>query len=111
MGDAGGFPQTERTEPSHSRDVASGKRRRRSKRARKSRHSHWRLRIVYFGIASIWGFIMGTAAVLGALSMLDLQLPEDPTITLMVALAAIAAVVGGAITAMAYRDAVGRRQR
>ena len=32
------------------------------------------------------------------------------TITFMVALAAIAAIVGGAITAMAYRDAVGRRQ-
>jgi hypothetical protein len=52
---------------------------------------------------------MGTAAVLGSLNMLDLELPEDSTITFMVALAGIAAIVGGAIVAKAYREAVGRR--
>ena len=113
MGEAGHTPNVDPVGSSQPRDVPASRKRRssgHSRRSRGSRTSHWRLRIVYFSIASVWGFAMGTAAVLGSLSMLDLELPEDSTITFMVALAAIAAIVGGAITAMAYRDAVGRRQ-
>jgi len=113
MGEAGHTPHVDPAESSQSTDVPASRKRRssaRTRRSRGSRSSHWRLRIAYFSIASAWGFVMGTAAVLGSLSMLDLELPEDPTITFMLALAALAAIVGGAVTAMAYRDAVGRRQ-
>jgi hypothetical protein len=66
------------------------------------------LRLTYFSIAAVWGFLIGAAAILGAVSLAELAFRPDLTTAVLIALAAVAAIVGGLVTARAYRDAASR---
>jgi hypothetical protein len=80
---------------------------------RRSRHgnkdaapSHRRLRLFYFVIASIWGFLSGAVGVGAALAARGRPLGiEDPVILFSLVSAMGLALAGGAITAAAYRAA------
>ena len=80
---------------------------------RRSRHSnkvaapsHRRLRLFYFVIASVWGFLSGAVGVGAALAVRGRPLGiEDPVVLLTLICAMGLALVGGAITAAAYRAA------
>jgi hypothetical protein len=68
--------------------------------------SHRRLRLFYFVIASVWGFLSGAVGVGMALSVLGRPLGiEEPVVLLSLVAAMGVALVGGAITAAAYRAA------
>ena len=69
-----------------------------------------RLRFAYFAIAAAWGFLAGAAAILGAVSFMDLAFRPDGTTGTIVVLAAILAVAGGIVIARAYRDAASNRR-
>jgi len=64
--------------------------------------------MVYFGLASLWGFCIGTAAILIGLNLMETPLRPDPTLMAAIAAAAVLALVGGIIAAIAYRDAARR---
>jgi hypothetical protein len=90
-------------------------RRRSSSRHRRTRQtpdrvSRHRLRLVYFTLASMWGFVAGTVAILGGLSFGDDRVSLDTPLSVLMLVAAVLAVVGGAIVASAYRDASHRRR-
>jgi hypothetical protein len=66
------------------------------------------LRAVYFGVASFWGFVAGTAAVIaGAGPAIELS----PTLLGILGGAAAVAIAGGIVVALAYREAAHRRGR
>jgi len=88
--------------------VRESRRRRRSSRARPARRSHSGLRFVYFSLASLWGFVSGTVAVLAGLTLADRPLQAEPTNVGLILGAAALAVVGGLLAATAYRDAARR---
>ena len=67
-----------------------------------------RLRLLYFALAAVWGYVAGTAAVLGTLSMTGRPLPIDGNLVSGMVLAAVLALVGGAVASVAYREAVRR---
>ena len=83
------------------------RRRRRSERGMGTSIRRRRLRLVYFALASIWGFLAGTAAIVVGLAVTDQPVRFAPWLVLALGVAALAAVVGGAVAAAAYRDAVG----
>jgi len=84
------------------------RRRRRSKRADPSQRRRKALRMVYFGMASFWGFLVGTAALLVGLSIHDSPVRFSAGIGLFLSVAAIVAVIGGAVASKAYRQAASR---
>jgi hypothetical protein len=73
--------------------------------------SRRRLRTIYFSLASMWGFLAGTVAVLGGLTLSEQDVSLDTWLSLLLLVAAGLAVVGGAVLASAYRDASRRRYR
>ncbi len=79
--------------------------------ARKGRspHPRSRLRAVYFGVASFWGFVAGTVAVAVVAGE---ALPRfSATAVGVLAAAAAVAIVGGIVVALAYREVAHRRSR
>ena len=96
--------QAQAQELAEVRQEPSG-RRRRSSRSRRGRASHSGLRLVYFSLASLWGFVSGTVAVLAGLTLADQPLRAEPTIVGLILVAAALAVAGGMLAAMAYKDA------
>ena len=82
--------------------------RRSSKTAgRSSSQRHRRLRHVYFGLASGWGFATGAFAVLAGLDAMS-QLRVTSGLGVKLLLAAAVALVGGFVVSLAYREAVRR---
>lgn len=78
---------------------------------RKVAPSHRRLRLLYFVIASIWGFLSGAVGVGVALAARGRVVGiEDPVVLVSLAPALGVALMGGAISAAAYR-AARRRSR
>jgi hypothetical protein len=75
----------------------------------KVRSSYRSLRLFYFYIAALWGFVAGVAGVAVALALAGNPLGVHPT--LIVALVPFAgfAVAGGAVASIAYREARRRR--
>jgi hypothetical protein len=55
-------------------------RRRRRVSPRAASNTHRRLRLLYFALATTWGFVVGTAAVLGGLAFARQPIRLDPTI-------------------------------
>lgn len=82
---------------------------------RPSRHAerpsamrHRRLRYVYFGLASGWGFATGCVAVLASLDALAHPLRLSSALGVKLVVAGGVALVGGFVVALAYREAVRR---
>jgi len=93
-------------------DVAPRRRRRSSKpdsAAVPKGLSRRGLRLFYFTLASLWGFLAGSVAILGGLHVGGYPLALDTGLSILVAIAAVLAVVGGVVAASAYRDAAHRR--
>jgi hypothetical protein len=81
------------------------------RRVRRRRRSHdparlrrHRLRLVYFILASVWGFLSGTVAVIVSLNVLGQPLEMQLPVALALGSAAVLALVGGAVAARAYRE-------
>ena len=111
-----GEHETERYEESVESESESPRRpRRRSSRpgsSSKSSASRSRrgLRAGYFALASIWGCLAGTGVLVVGLSALGKPIRLGTTIAGFLGLAMLLAVVGGLLTAAAYR-AASRRYR
>jgi hypothetical protein len=86
------------------------RRRRGSRRAAAGRSERTRLRALYFALASLWGFLIGTATLLFGFSLGGVQLELSPLAIIAMSAAVVLAVVGGMIAARAYRDASRRRR-
>jgi hypothetical protein len=67
--------------------------------------------VLYFSLASLWGFMAGACGILGSLVMIGR--PFQPTLFAGIAIAACAALAigGGAVTQAAYRQTRTRRSR
>ena len=111
-----GEHETERYEESVESESESPRRpRRRSSRpgsSSKSSASRSRrgLRAGYFALASIWGCLAGTGVLVVGMSALGKPIRLGTTIAGFLGLAMLLAVVGGLLTAAAYR-AASRRYR
>jgi len=69
---------------------------------------HRRLRLVYFTLASVWGFAAGTVAVFAAFGAVGQPIRFDSSLGLTLGVAGAIAIVGGVIFSLAYREAVRR---
>ncbi len=90
--------------------VRPRRRRRSSSKSPTSRAHHRGLRAGYFALASIWGCLAGTGVLVVGLSLLGRPIRPGSTVAGFLGLAMILAVVGGLLTAAAYR-AASRRYR
>ena len=68
------------------------------------------LRAGYFALASVWGCLAGTGALVVGLSVLGRPIRLGSTLAAFLAVAVIIAVIGGLLSAAAYR-AASRRYR
>ena len=84
--------------------------RRRSRASRGSSPTR-AIRVFYFCIASFWGFLVGASALVGILALGNEQVRPDGTLLLLLIPFAGIALVGGAVTAAAYRESRRRRAR
>jgi hypothetical protein len=62
------------------------------------------LRLIYFALSSVWGFVAGTAAVLACVRFSGERWRLDASSLTLLTGAALLAVVGGLVTALAYHD-------
>lgn len=69
-----------------------------------------RLRNAYFGGAALWGFLTGTGSILAGLSLVDVTFQPGPTGVVLIAIAAALALIGGFVSATAYRQASKRNR-
>ena len=69
-----------------------------------------RLRNVYFGGAALWGFLTGTGSILAGLSLVDVTFQPGPTGLVLIVIAALLALIGGFVSATAYRQASKRKR-
>ena len=76
--------------------------------ARHAAQRHRRLRYLFFGLASGWGFASGSVAVLAGLDPLGFPTPPSSALSLRLAVAAVVALAGGIVVALAYREVVRR---
>ena len=80
-------------------------RRKNSRQAGASSHQRrWR-RLVYFSLASLWGFLIGTATLLYGFSLAGHRLELSPVAIVALSASIILAVVGGLVASRAYREA------
>lgn len=94
--------QSVATEPTSTAESAPRRRRRRSSRRAGARSS--RIRLVYFLLASAWGFVTGTTAVAGLLAAVGRPLTLEPRSAVALAGAGVVALVGGVVASRAYRE-------
>ena len=97
-------------EPSSDTSSTTAVRQRRSRTTARSsaRTRRRRLRAVYFSLAALWGFLAGTGAVLVGLVAVGRPTGMGARGGICVACAAVVALLGGLIAAMAYRSATRR---
>ncbi len=81
------------------------RRRRNSRQATASSNQRHRLRLVYFSLASLWGFLIGTATLLFGFSLGGRRLELSPVAIVAMSAAVVLAVVGGVVASRAYREA------
>jgi hypothetical protein len=67
-----------------------------------------RIRTVYFTLASVWGFVTGTVAILGVLSASGRPLTLELKSGVVLTLATLVALLGGLVAARAYREVADR---
>ena len=84
---------------------SSPRRRRQSRRAAANRTQRRRLQLVYFSLASLWGFLIGTVALLFGFSLAGRRLELSPVAIVALSASIILAVVGGMVASRAYREA------
>ncbi len=96
------IPQRSRAEDAA---PAQPRRRRHSRRAAANRSQRRRLQFVYFSLASLWGFLMGTVTLLFGFSLGGRQLELSPVAIVAMSAAVVLAIVGGMVASRAYRDA------
>ena len=66
---------------------------------------------MYFLLAASWGFLSGSAAVVGAMSMLGRPVRFEAGSAAVLLGAALVALVGGGVSAYAYRETSGKLGR
>ena len=64
--------------------------------------------MLYFALASMWGFAAGSVAVIAGFRTLGYPISFDSGIGFTLGVAGIVALVGGVIVSLAYREAVRR---
>jgi hypothetical protein len=64
--------------------------------------------MVYFALASVWGFAAGSVAVLVGLNTLGRPIRFESGLGLVLGIAVTIAVVGGVVVSLAYREALKR---
>jgi hypothetical protein len=69
-----------------------------------------RVRLFYFGAASIWGFVIGVAGLLVGMGFSGTPATPEPTAILGLLPAAGIAIAGGGVIAGAYQEAKRRRR-
>jgi hypothetical protein len=62
--------------------------------------------LLYFTLASVWGFLTGAAAILAGLAATGRSLTLGPTVGSLLAFSTVVALLGGVVAARAYRGAV-----
>ena len=67
--------------------------------------------MLYFSIASLWGFLVGSAVVLACLVAGDTPFRLGSLTALALTGAGVLALVGGVVSSFAYREAARRRSR
>jgi hypothetical protein len=84
----------------------------RSERHEAAKHSTGRkMRVAYFALASMWGFIVGAGSVLGSFQgIAPSAVPPSAGLLKYVLPAAVIAIGGGALIAGAYQEARRRRK-
>ena len=85
-------------------------RRKSSRQATANGNQRRRLRLVYFRLASLWGFLIGTVMLLYGFSLSGRRLELSPVAIVAMSAAIVLAVVGGIVASRAYR-AASRRDR
>ena len=102
------FSSEARPEPRHEEpaDPSVG-----TQRSRAVHRGRSRMRAFYFAAAAFWGFVAGSAAVVACLQIAGRPLPLTMSIVGTLSGAAVVAVVGGIVLALAYREAAHRRLR
>ena len=89
--------------------AASPRTRRRVRSHRRAANNrHRRLRMMYFALASVWGFAAGSVAVLAGFNALGHPIRFDSGLGFTLGAAGVIAIVGGVIVSLAYREAVRR---
>ena len=73
-------------------------------RRRRSNPKRQRLRVAYFTVAAVWGFLAGSVAILGGLAMRGTRVGFDPLIVGSLVIAGAVSLIGGAVAAAAYRN-------
>ena len=68
-----------------------------------------RLRALYFSIAALWGFLIGTGAIVVVLSEVGRPIRPGAGWAALLLTAGVVALAGGLVASVAYRDAAGRR--
>lgn len=76
--------------------------------AHRSRAQRRRLQLVYFSLASLWGFLIGTVTLLFGFSLSGRRLELSPVAIIALSAAIVLAVVGGMVASRAYREATRR---
>ena len=76
--------------------------------ARHAAQRHRRLRYLFFGLASGWGFAAGSVAVLAGLEATGYSMSAGTGLGVRLAVAAVVALAGGLVVALAYREVVRR---
>lgn len=81
-----------------------------SRRARTTVRSSYRsLRLFYFYLAALWGFVIGVAGLAVGLALAGSPIGLQPALILTLVPFAGFALAGGAIASIAYREARRRR--
>ena len=80
-------------------------RRKRSRRRVPTRQVRRRMRMAYFSLAALWGFLAGSGAVIIGLSATGRPVPLGRPAVLTIAAAAVLAVLGAFVVAAGYRAA------
>ncbi len=70
-----------------------------------SRTQRRRLQFFYFSLASLWGFLIGTVALLFGFSLAGRRLELSPVAIVALSASIVLAVVGGMVASRAYREA------
>ncbi len=85
-----------------------GPSRRRGSRTGGSTARRKRMRAIFFGLASAWGFMIGTIGVLASLTAAGSPPTLESRGGVVLLVAGVIAVLGGAVVARAYRGATDR---